>query len=183
MESQSLHGIAVGRSNDLDCMMMYCPFNQKVYHTNNYKLDESGHTATSFNLCYDGRMFIGLYSSDKCSSSLPELYPPGTVVSFLHHDGVRIQGSVISVPVDDPSQKSTSLQHTSYTIHLVDGTIEQVSPSTMASITHNKKDLPTLHSSQLVLPQWIGDSQKVTLELDGQRHLGRIILDNNTWKF
>uniref|UniRef100_A0A7S4W830 Uncharacterized protein n=1 Tax=Ditylum brightwellii TaxID=49249 RepID=A0A7S4W830_9STRA len=103
MESRSLQGIAVGRSNDSDCMMMCCPFNQKVYHTNNYKLDESGHIATSFNLCYVGGMFIGLYSSDKHSSSPPELYPPGTVVSFLCHDRVRIWGSVIIVPVDDPS--------------------------------------------------------------------------------
>eukprot|EP00957_Ditylum_brightwellii_P133112 10149439-Ditylum_brightwellii.AAC.1 len=53
----------------------------------------------------------------------------------------------------------------------------------MASITCNEKDPPTLHLSQLVLPQWIGDSKKVTLELDGKRHLGRLILDNDTWKF
>eukprot|EP00957_Ditylum_brightwellii_P066844 5072792-Ditylum_brightwellii.AAC.1 len=60
-------------------MMMFYPFNQRVYPTNNYRLDERGHTATSFNLHYDGGMFIGLYSSDKkSSSSPPELYPLGT---------------------------------------------------------------------------------------------------------
>eukprot|EP00957_Ditylum_brightwellii_P105573 8048583-Ditylum_brightwellii.AAC.1 len=149
MESQSLQGIVVGRSDDLDCMMMYCPFNQKVYHTNSYKLDKSGHTATSFNLRYDGGIFAGLYSSDKRSSSPPELYPPGTLVSFLSCDKLCVWGSIISVPVNDPFQKSEFLQHTSYTIHLVDGTIKQVSPSTMVSITHSKKDPPTLHSSQL----------------------------------
>eukprot|EP00957_Ditylum_brightwellii_P010908 826647-Ditylum_brightwellii.AAC.1 len=59
--------------------MMFCPFNQRVYHTNNYRLDESGHAATSFNLHYNGGMFIGLYSSNKkSSSSPPELCPPGT---------------------------------------------------------------------------------------------------------
>eukprot|EP00957_Ditylum_brightwellii_P150307 11446684-Ditylum_brightwellii.AAC.1 len=29
MELQLLQGIAAGRSNDLDCMMMFCPFNQR----------------------------------------------------------------------------------------------------------------------------------------------------------
>eukprot|EP00957_Ditylum_brightwellii_P003961 301664-Ditylum_brightwellii.AAC.1 len=126
MESQSLQGIAVGRSLDLDCMMMFCPFNQRVYHTNNYCLDESGHTATSFNLHYDGGMFIGLYSLDKkLPSSPPELYPPGTEVSFLQSDGVRIWGSVISVPIGDPLKKSHPSSHLSYSIRLVNGTIEQ----------------------------------------------------------
>eukprot|EP00957_Ditylum_brightwellii_P004549 346127-Ditylum_brightwellii.AAC.1 len=70
---------------------MYCPFNKEIYHTNNYRLDESGHTATAFNLQYDGGTFIGLYSSDKKTSSPPDLYPPGTEVSFLRRDGVRIR--------------------------------------------------------------------------------------------
>eukprot|EP00957_Ditylum_brightwellii_P210947 15365589-Ditylum_brightwellii.AAC.1 len=109
MKSQSLQGIAVGRSNELDCMMMYCPFNQKVYHTSNYR------------------------------------------------DGVHIWGFVISVSADDPSQKFPPPQHNSYTIRFVEDTIKQVSPSTMASITPSNKDQPTLQSSQLVLPQWIGD--------------------------
>eukprot|EP00957_Ditylum_brightwellii_P043487 3296875-Ditylum_brightwellii.AAC.1 len=79
MESQLLQGIAVGRSDNSDCIMVFCPFNQRVYHTNNYRLDESGHTATSFNLHYGGGMFISLYSLDrKLSSSPPELYPLGT---------------------------------------------------------------------------------------------------------
>eukprot|EP00957_Ditylum_brightwellii_P137313 10468008-Ditylum_brightwellii.AAC.1 len=106
MESQSLQGIAVGRSNNSGCMMMFCPFNQQVYHTNNYKLDESGHTAAAFNLQYDGGMFIRLYSSDKRTSSPPELYPPDTDVFFLQPDDVHIRGSVISVLIGDPLNKS-----------------------------------------------------------------------------
>eukprot|EP00957_Ditylum_brightwellii_P199548 15211502-Ditylum_brightwellii.AAC.1 len=78
MESQTLQGIAIGCSDSSDCMMMYCPFNKEIYNTNNYCLNESGHTATAFNLQYDGGIFIGQYSSDKKTSSPPELYPPGT---------------------------------------------------------------------------------------------------------
>mmetsp|Transcript_14188 Transcript_14188/g.20773 ORF Transcript_14188/g.20773 Transcript_14188/m.20773 type:complete len:182 (-) Transcript_14188:926-1471(-) len=179
MESQLLQGIAVGRSNISDCMMMFCPFNQRVYHANKYRLDGSGHAATSFNLHYDGGMFIRLYSSDrKSSSSPPELYPPDTEVSFLRTDGVHIRGSVISVPIGDPLQKSHPSTHLSYSIRLVNGDIEQVSPSTMAAITCNSKDPPAIQSSQLVLPQWIGDLKKVTFEIDGQRHIGRLILEN-----
>eukprot|EP00957_Ditylum_brightwellii_P177293 13506164-Ditylum_brightwellii.AAC.1 len=137
---------------------MFCPFNQRVHHTNNYCLDESGHTATSFNLQYNGGIFIGLYSSDKkLSSSPPELYPLGTDVSFLQPDEVHILGSAISVQNGEPLQKSCPSSHLSYSIRLVDGNIKQVSPSTMAAITCNNKDPPTIQSSQLVLPQWIGD--------------------------
>eukprot|EP00957_Ditylum_brightwellii_P050067 3795324-Ditylum_brightwellii.AAC.1 len=146
--------------------------------------DESGHTATSFNLHYNSGMFIGLYSLDKkSSSSPPELYPSGTEVSFLRLDGVRIQGSVISVPIGDPLKKSHPSSHLSYSICLVYGKIEQVSPSTMAAITRNNKDHPTIQSSQLVLPQWIGDSKKVTSKIDSQQHIGRLILENGHWTF
>eukprot|EP00957_Ditylum_brightwellii_P067623 5133102-Ditylum_brightwellii.AAC.1 len=83
MESKSLQGIAVGQNNDSDCMMMICPFNQRIYHTNNYRADNSGHTATSFNLRYDG---------DKQSFSPPELYPAGTEVLFHQPNGVQKRG-------------------------------------------------------------------------------------------
>eukprot|EP00957_Ditylum_brightwellii_P181640 13836670-Ditylum_brightwellii.AAC.1 len=183
MESQSLQGIAVGRRNDSDCMLMFCPFNQRVYHTNNCRLDESGHTATAFNLQYDGGMFIGLYSSDKCTSSPPELYTPGTDVSFLRPDGVHIRGSMISVPIGDPSNKSPTSSQLSYSICLVDGNIKQVSPFTMAVITRKNIDTSPIQSLQLVLPQWIGNSKKVTLDVDGKCHLGRLLLDQGNWKF
>eukprot|EP00957_Ditylum_brightwellii_P113732 8671295-Ditylum_brightwellii.AAC.1 len=113
MESQSHQGIAVGQSSNSDCMMMFCAFNQRIYHTNNYRLDESGHTATSFNLRYNG-----------------------------------------------------------------DGNIKQVSLPTIAAITCNETEPPTIQSSQLVLPQLIEDSKKVTLELDGKQHLDHIQLEN-----
>eukprot|EP00957_Ditylum_brightwellii_P178912 13627990-Ditylum_brightwellii.AAC.1 len=54
MESQSLQGIAVRHSDNSDCMMVFCPFDQKFYHTNNYRVNESDHTSTSFNFVYDG---------------------------------------------------------------------------------------------------------------------------------
>eukprot|EP00957_Ditylum_brightwellii_P185579 14128954-Ditylum_brightwellii.AAC.1 len=124
MKSQSLQGIAVG-------------------------LDESRHTATSFNLKYNGGMFIGLYSADKQSSSLPELYPLGTDILSCQSDDVRIRGSVIGIPIEEPSTKSPSLSIQHYTIRLVDGNIKQVSSPTMATITCNKIKPPTIQSSQL----------------------------------
>eukprot|EP00957_Ditylum_brightwellii_P002337 179521-Ditylum_brightwellii.AAC.2 len=162
---------------------MFCPFNQRIYHTNNYRLDKSGHTATSLNLKYNGGMFIGLYSADKHSSSPPEVYPPGTDVSFCRSDGVQIRGSVIGIPIEEPSTKSPSTSNQHYTICLVDGNIEQVSPPTMAAITRNKTEPPTIQSSQLVLPQWIRDEKKVALELDGKRHFGCLQLENGRWNF
>eukprot|EP00957_Ditylum_brightwellii_P204368 15338892-Ditylum_brightwellii.AAC.1 len=53
----------------------------------------------------------------------------------------------------------------------------------MAAITHNNTGLPTIQSSQLVLPQWIGDTKKVTLKLDGKWHIGFLQLDQGSQKF
>eukprot|EP00957_Ditylum_brightwellii_P139527 10633844-Ditylum_brightwellii.AAC.1 len=53
----------------------------------------------------------------------------------------------------------------------------------MAAITRNSKDPPTIQSSQRVLPQWIGDLKKVTFKIDGQQHIGRLILENGHWTF
>eukprot|EP00957_Ditylum_brightwellii_P011234 850155-Ditylum_brightwellii.AAC.1 len=50
MEAQSLQGISVGKSNDSDGMMFYCPFNQQVYTTPYYTLEKNRHTATAFHL-------------------------------------------------------------------------------------------------------------------------------------
>eukprot|EP00957_Ditylum_brightwellii_P083563 6351901-Ditylum_brightwellii.AAC.1 len=101
MEAQSLQGVAVGKNNESDSMMFYCPFNQQVYTTQYCTLDKNRHTATAFNSQYNGGIFIGLYSSAKRDphSSPPELYPPGTEVSFQQQDRVHIRGSVLSLPV------------------------------------------------------------------------------------
>eukprot|EP00957_Ditylum_brightwellii_P210933 15365571-Ditylum_brightwellii.AAC.1 len=53
----------------------------------------------------------------------------------------------------------------------------------MAAILRKSPELPTIHSSQLVLPQWIGDLKKITLEIDGKHHLGRLLLDNDKGQF
>eukprot|EP00957_Ditylum_brightwellii_P193206 14711268-Ditylum_brightwellii.AAC.1 len=53
----------------------------------------------------------------------------------------------------------------------------------MDAITHNETEPPTIQSSQLVLPQWIRDEKKVTLELNGKRHLGHLQLENGRWNF
>eukprot|EP00957_Ditylum_brightwellii_P056505 4284107-Ditylum_brightwellii.AAC.1 len=53
----------------------------------------------------------------------------------------------------------------------------------MAAITHNNKDLPTIQSPQLVLPQWIEDSNGVILELNDQQLIVRLMLEHGNWKF
>eukprot|EP00957_Ditylum_brightwellii_P024860 1879623-Ditylum_brightwellii.AAC.1 len=81
-----------------------------------------------------------------------------TVSSFNLQYGSGI--SVLSVPVDDPFHKSLSTPNDSYSIFLVDGSVKQVSPTTMAASIQKEQDHPTLQSSQPVLLQWIGDSKK-----------------------
>eukprot|EP00957_Ditylum_brightwellii_P156911 11942119-Ditylum_brightwellii.AAC.1 len=185
MEAQSLQGITVSQSDDSNGMIFFCPFNKEVYTTSQYCLDESGHTAQDFNLHYDGGMFLSLYcsSSKTTTPAPPEEFPPGTEVSFVQGDGVCIWGSVIAVPTSDSSSKSHSASCDSYTIWFVNGSIKHVSHSIMATITCPQTDTPPLQSSQLVLPSWIGDSQKVTLEIDGKHSMGQLGLDKGNLNF
>eukprot|EP00957_Ditylum_brightwellii_P151935 11569763-Ditylum_brightwellii.AAC.1 len=81
MEVHTMQGIAVSCSSVSNGIMFYCPHTKHVYTTFSYCLDKSGHTVAAFNLRYD---------------SVPEPYPLGTEVAYVHNNGVTIQGSVSS---------------------------------------------------------------------------------------
>jgi hypothetical protein len=55
-------GIALGRCRKSDGMIFYCPRTRQLCVSSDYKLDEGRSTPTTFNLKYDGGIFLGLYN-------------------------------------------------------------------------------------------------------------------------
>jgi hypothetical protein len=80
-DSKSMQGIAMGHCHKLDGMIFYCPRNKQLYTSSDCKLDEGQHTPNTFNLRYDGGIFLGLYNHTSNNSSI-EPFPEGTSVSF-----------------------------------------------------------------------------------------------------
>eukprot|EP00957_Ditylum_brightwellii_P206838 15350212-Ditylum_brightwellii.AAC.1 len=116
-------------------------------------------------------------------SSPPVQFLLDMEVSFIQHNDVCIQGSVISAPITGPFSMPALPQSSCYTLCLVDGSIEQVSLYILSIIAMNQDAPPSSQSSQLVLPSWIGDNKKVTLELDGTCKLGKLYMDDGKWSF
>jgi hypothetical protein len=140
-DSKTMQGIALGRCRKSDGMMFICPHNKQIYTSSDYKLDEGRSTPNTFNLRYDGGIFVGLYNHQSTNGSI-EPYPEGTPVSFPRKcphnptETILMRGIVISVPLL-PSSSQLPLCDTSsppYTIRLVDGSTHQVSPDFLASI-------------------------------------------------
>jgi hypothetical protein len=85
-------------------MILYCPQNKQLYTSSDYKLDEGGHTPNTFNLKYDGGIFVSLYNHSSPNNSI-EPFSEGTSVSFAvrsPHDSnstITMRGTIISVPI------------------------------------------------------------------------------------
>jgi hypothetical protein len=71
-DSKSMQGIALSRCRKSDGMIFYCPHNKQLYTSSDYKLDKGRHTPNTFNLKYDGGIFVGLYNP---SSSITSTEP------------------------------------------------------------------------------------------------------------
>lgn len=187
-DSKSMQGIALGRCRKSDGMIFYCPHNKQLYTSSDYKLDEGRHTPNTFNLQYDGGIFVGLYNHGSPNSSV-EPFPEGTSVLFplqSHCDQnqtIQMRGTVISVPI--PSNHSQLLMSDTdaspYVLRLVDGSIHKVSLDFLASIV----DSPSSTSNKIRFPTWLGNSQKVMYLKDGVYVKGHMEwdIDNSIWRF
>jgi hypothetical protein len=103
-------GIAMGHGCQSEGLLFYCPHIQQFYASVDYKLDEGHNTPTTFNLHYEGGIFVGLYHHSPSSIGI-EPYPAGTPVSMsINHPGssasIKMRGTVISVPIPDMSYVS-----------------------------------------------------------------------------
>jgi len=187
-EAKCMSGIAIGRCRKSDGLLFYCPHTKTIYSSGDYKLDEGRNTPNTFNLQYEGGIFVGLYDTATVSSQA-EPYPQGTSVVFPLEDAnkniIQMRGTVISVPIPSTTSQlpSSDADCSPYVIRLVDGSIHRVTPLIMDDIVapyHRSSSSPSL-----VFPSWMRDSQKVMYLKDGVYIKGvmEFDLDNDVWRF
>lgn len=78
-QAHTMQDIAVGYSEVANGMETYNPFTKKLYTETVYRLDEHANTATSFDLPYDGDIFMELISSN---SSPPDDFLLQSSITF-----------------------------------------------------------------------------------------------------
>jgi hypothetical protein len=165
----------------------FCPHTKQLYVSSDYKLDEGRSTPNTFNLKYDGGIFLGLYNHESKNSTI-EPYPEGTSVSFpvssfSGNDPVYMRGTVSSVPLPSNDSQLPLSDQTAppYTIRLVDGSTHTVSPDFLETIISHH--VPT--STKISFPTWLGNLQKVMYLHNGTYLKGHMAwdLDNLVWRF
>ena len=134
-----------------------------------YKLDEGRSTPHTFNLCYDGGIYVGFYDHSPSSTGI-EPYPEGTSVMLTipspgTSDVIKMHGLVISVPLPllDDQLPNSDQDSPPYVICLVDGSIHKVTYDLMEDIV-----IPPISSSpQISFLSWMSNNQKVMYLCDG----------------
>jgi len=188
-ESKSMSGIAIGRDRKSDGLLFYCPHTKLIYTSSDYKLDEGRNTPNTFNLQYEGGIFVGLY--DSCpNTSQVEPYPQGTSVVWPLQDAnkriIHMRGTVISVPLplSDSQLPASAEDAPPNIIQLVDGSVHRVAPIVMDDIVSPVNDCDS-SSTCIAFPSWLGQSQKVMFSKDGTYVKGvmEFDLDSNGWRF
>ena len=76
-----MQGIAIGRCRKSYGLLFYCPHTKHTYSSSDYKLDEGRSTPNTFNLKYDGGIFVGLYDQNSCHTAV-EPYPEELTFRF-----------------------------------------------------------------------------------------------------
>ena len=119
-EAKMLQGIVIGRCHQSDGLLFYSPHTRQIYHSSDYKLDEGRSTPNTFNLRYDGGIFVGLYDNGPPSLGT-EPYPEGTTIVWplrQNNNMVKMHGTVISVPLSTTLTQlpSSSADEPPYTI-------------------------------------------------------------------
>jgi len=169
-------------------LLFYFPHTKVIYSSGDFKLDEGRNTPNTFNLQYEGGIFVGMYDSASTTTQV-EPFPQGTAVVYPLEDCnkniIRMRGTVISVPVPNtPSQLPCSdADSPPYVIRLVDRSSHRISPLMMANIVDQNcigSNVASIH-----FPSSLRESQKVMFLKDGQYVKGimEYDLDNTTWRF
>ena len=173
--SQSVPGIALGRSDFSNAMLFWNPLTSRFSTSADYKLDTEGALPNVF----PGVVYDGMFVSQKLSSGTTpkEAFPPGSTVFARVHDEF-FEGIVVGIPTD---------QVPWYNVRPIDGgDTFAVDPADISGPddpifpADEYKDDPT----DRPLPDWINNNHKITLIFDGFARPGRLHLaDNLLWEF
>ena len=159
VESRTLQGIVIGHCRQSDGLLFYSPHTKQVYRSSSYKLDEGRSTPNTFNLQYDGGIFVGLYGHGNTSFGT-EPFPEGTGVQWptkIDHKTIYLQGMVVLVPLPQTSSQLPTSSETEppYVVQLVD--VIHIPPTITDDIVDCHLHLLTPSS----LPTWLGCMKKV----------------------
>jgi hypothetical protein len=186
-ESKSMQGITLGRCCKSDGMIFYCLHTKQLYTSSDYKLDEGKNTPNTFNLQYDGGIFVGLYNPSSPTSAC-EPFPEGTQISYPlktsnHSNTILMHGTVISVPIYNaitqlPLNDSDAPP---YVIRLIDRSTHKVSPDILAYMVKSSPN----SDNKLRFLSWLGNGQKVMYLNEGTYIKGIMVWDSNAlmWRF
>ena len=156
--SQSVPGIALGRSDFSNAMLFWNPLTSRFSTSADYKLDTEGTLPDVF----PGLVYDGVFVSQKLSSAAApkEEFPPGSTVFARVHDEF-FEGIVIGIPTD---------QVPWYNVRPIDGgNTFAVEPADISGPddpiypADSYKDDPT----ERPLPNWIKNNGKITIIVDG----------------
>ncbi len=197
-ESQTLPGVAIGRSAVTNAMMFWNPETSRIYTSTDYKLDEGRSSRSMFpDLIYDGGLELRL-CQEGSHQSLPFTIGSTVLFGLEYEDGADAtpkdltqaiavgQGTIVGLPINRSDVESF------YTVALDDGSTLPLHESEIwapdDAIGGAEFYDPTqgnYEEDQPRTPIWMQPEAetKVMLEHDGERHLGYLRQDAGGWCF
>eukprot|EP00804_Cyclotella_cryptica_P026709 CCRYP_007942-RA/>CCRYP_007942-RA protein AED:0.35 eAED:0.34 QI:0/0/0/0.66/0.5/0.33/3/0/1904 len=186
-QSMSLAGIAVGRNDTSNTILLYNPVTRSYYRPQAFTLDETRLPLAQWPgvIIPDGSLACGLLRNN--TNPVPEPFPPGTRVTVIRNDA-PVKGTITNIPTpatspllqtaahpNSPSSHDPShISPSRYTILLDNGTttecdFEELAPSKHTQLHSPSPDNPNPFRS---LPSWLQQDSKVTLDCRGAFHKG-----------
>ena len=173
-ESQSMLGIAVGRSEHTNGMIFYNPTLDSFSTSADYYLDRNRLIGEEFpSLLYDGGLTTSVWSSNR--RDVPSKYDVGETVYILD-DTQNVQSGTITMPPTSVSQN--------YSIALESGiTISAATKDIYTEFTIPATGTPS-ESLGFFTPSWLKQGAKVTVLIDNEYLQGYLGLDKDYfWEF
>ena len=174
MHSKTIRAIAVGRSDESNCLVFYHPPTKQMFTSEDFRLDESLAAGPAFGLHYDGGLFINKYV-DNNEHFRPPTYAPDQRV-FIHKGNSIIPSTILTIP-EPHSTIYTVIYDTTKDIHQHDES--EINTSDPTAPVHLKN--PPLRS----FPKWIQHECAATLftpSMEKLRH-GKLLKHSHNWFF
>ena len=182
-QSQTMDGIAIGRSASNNGLMVYNPRTKKFYEAKgSYRLDSYRLPCSMYSsIKYDGGLFCSLLRDG--NPPMEEKYPPGTRVERLDKSTMILRsGTVMDIPLTS-APTGDRQSDVRYSIQFDDGTYDSVPLSQMADIIPKPPVLTDEGPDSSGLPPFLQPGQKITYEQDGQYVKGYLALEDGVYYF
>ena len=176
MQSNAMQGIAVGRLNNTNALLVYHPVTKKYYEFDPSRLPGNEWPSR---IHYDGGLFADLYRDGH--TNVPEPYPPGLPLKIALEDGSITTAIVSSIPIRDANGDVIPDE---YQLTCPDGSLIRKTLEEMDILADTPANSSAKQSSPSLLeveslPVWLQHGRKVTYRKDNEYHKGFIIMQGN----